>query len=102
MKMAAFWVVAPLDWYEFTNVSEVCTASIIRAMSEAARGRNGRDARKKSAKAGLSRTNGRGWPGERQGAKRRRREYTSSYMLNTKISFSLERRTITRIRYTTE
>jgi hypothetical protein len=27
MKMAVFWVV---DWYEFTDVSEVCTASIIR------------------------------------------------------------------------
>jgi hypothetical protein len=25
------------DWYEFTDVSEVCIASIIKAMSEAAR-----------------------------------------------------------------
>jgi hypothetical protein len=31
MKMAVFWAVAP--WYEFTDVSEVCTVSIIRAMS---------------------------------------------------------------------
>jgi hypothetical protein len=29
-----------VDWYEFTNVSEVCTAFIIRAMSDAARGKS--------------------------------------------------------------
>jgi hypothetical protein len=33
--MAAFWVVAA--WKKFTDVSEVLTASIIRAMMEAAR-----------------------------------------------------------------
>jgi methylase of polypeptide subunit release factors len=31
--MAAFWVVAPCDWYMFTNITEVCTASIIRAIA---------------------------------------------------------------------
>jgi hypothetical protein len=35
MKLAVFWVVVP-----FTNVSEVCTASIIRAISEAASGKS--------------------------------------------------------------
>jgi hypothetical protein len=30
MKMAVFWVVA--KWYESTDVSEVCTACIIRKM----------------------------------------------------------------------
>jgi hypothetical protein len=29
--MAVFWVVGRVDWYEFTDVSEECTASIIRA-----------------------------------------------------------------------
>jgi hypothetical protein len=43
--MAVCWVVAP------------CTASIIRAMSEAVHGRNGRDKREKSGKADLSQTN---------------------------------------------
>jgi hypothetical protein len=32
MKMAVFWVVAPCSWYNFTDVSEVCTASIMRVM----------------------------------------------------------------------
>jgi hypothetical protein len=32
-KMAVFWVVAPCGLVEFTNVSEVLAASIIRAMS---------------------------------------------------------------------
>jgi hypothetical protein len=36
MKMAVLWVVAPCDWYKFNNVSEVCTASIIRVMSNIA------------------------------------------------------------------
>jgi hypothetical protein len=31
MKMALFWVVV---WYEFTNVSELCTASINGVMME--------------------------------------------------------------------
>jgi hypothetical protein len=29
MKMAVFWLVAPCGLVEFTNASEVCTASII-------------------------------------------------------------------------
>jgi hypothetical protein len=32
MKMAVFWVVAPCTLVKFTDVSEACTASIIRAM----------------------------------------------------------------------
>jgi hypothetical protein len=31
MKMAVLWVVAPCGLYEFTDVSEVCTACIVRA-----------------------------------------------------------------------
>jgi hypothetical protein len=27
--MTVFWFVARVDWYEFTNVSENCTASVI-------------------------------------------------------------------------
>jgi hypothetical protein len=34
MKIVVFWVVAPVDWYKFTDVSEICPASIIRAMNE--------------------------------------------------------------------
>jgi hypothetical protein len=33
MKMALLWAVARVDWYQFTDGSEVCTASIIRAIS---------------------------------------------------------------------
>jgi hypothetical protein len=36
VKMTVLWVV---DWHEFTNVFEVCTASIIRAMSEGCSGK---------------------------------------------------------------
>jgi hypothetical protein len=36
MKMAVFWVVMCVDRYEFTDVSEVCTASIIRAIAATA------------------------------------------------------------------
>jgi hypothetical protein len=38
VKMAVFWVVQPgvsTDWCEFTDVSEVCTASLIALMIEA-------------------------------------------------------------------
>jgi hypothetical protein len=31
--MAVFWVATHADWYEFTDVSEVCTASITRSPS---------------------------------------------------------------------
>jgi uncharacterized membrane protein len=34
MKMTVFWVVGPCNVVEFTNVSEVLDASIIRAMSK--------------------------------------------------------------------
>jgi hypothetical protein len=40
MKMAVFWVVAPCTLDEFTNVSEVCTASIIRVTNETASGKS--------------------------------------------------------------
>jgi hypothetical protein len=30
-KMAVFYVVTPVVWYNFTNISEVLAASIIRA-----------------------------------------------------------------------
>jgi hypothetical protein len=33
MKMAVFWVVTPCGTVKFANVSEVLTASIIRAMT---------------------------------------------------------------------
>jgi hypothetical protein len=33
MKIAVFWVVAPCSLVEFTNVSEVLAASIIRAIA---------------------------------------------------------------------
>jgi hypothetical protein len=33
-EMAVFWVVAPCSLVKFTNVSEVLTASIIRAIRE--------------------------------------------------------------------
>jgi hypothetical protein len=36
IKMAVFWVAVRVDWYMITNVSEVCAASIIRALREAA------------------------------------------------------------------
>jgi hypothetical protein len=32
MKMAVFWVVAPCILVKFTDISEVCTASVIRAV----------------------------------------------------------------------
>jgi hypothetical protein len=35
MKRAAFWVVAPCTLVEFADVSEVCTASVIRAIVSA-------------------------------------------------------------------
>jgi hypothetical protein len=34
--MAVCWVVAPCDWCNFTDVSEVCTACIVRVMSHGA------------------------------------------------------------------
>jgi hypothetical protein len=49
MKMAVLW--RCVDWHEFTDVSEVLTASIIRVMSEAESGRNGRNKGEKSGKA---------------------------------------------------
>jgi hypothetical protein len=49
-----------IDWYECTSVSEVFTASIIRAMSEAARGKSVGIEGRKSDKAELGRTCGRG------------------------------------------
>jgi hypothetical protein len=35
MKMAVFWMYHRVDWRKFTEVSEVCTASIIALMMEA-------------------------------------------------------------------
>jgi hypothetical protein len=36
IEMAAFWFAAQVDWNKFTNVSEIHTASIIRAVLVAA------------------------------------------------------------------
>jgi hypothetical protein len=33
IKMAVFWVVAPLVWQKFTNVSQVPAASIVRVVT---------------------------------------------------------------------
>jgi hypothetical protein len=49
-----------VDLYEFTNVSEVCTASIIRVMSEAAHRKSVQLKGRKSDKAELSQTSGKG------------------------------------------
>jgi hypothetical protein len=32
MKMAAFWIVAPVVWYKFTDVTNVLAASFIRGI----------------------------------------------------------------------
>jgi hypothetical protein len=58
--MAVFWAVATCRLFKFTNASEVLTASIIRAMSEAARGESAEIKGSESDKAELGRTCGKG------------------------------------------